>query len=348
MRRNSLIVVALALVVAGAAGWWMTGVRRLSTVPPVQPPHPAGKSSAQSLPSVASPVGDTSASLAPDTKDDLLPTSLQRFTAAISQAVKDKAPAEELARLINGSRAKLKPGEHANLLSQAIQQLAKSDPAKAAQVLRQLKDLHDQQIMASGVPAALVASNPRAAASFASSLAGHDMARTAHQVVGREWAKTDRVAAVAWLNQTSNPVLQAAIAEGVAQTWASSDMDGLTSWAGTIPDAYVQTSVLVKAAKVMSATDPARASEWAMKFPSGFARKQALTFTSGEWGFRDPQAASQWAQQITAPDARLSALTGVMRGWLRKDQRSANAWMQAMPESDRTQVMTFLRASEAK
>ncbi len=275
----------------------------------------------------------------PEPLADLPYTSLSEFSVALGKATTDKADARTLAHLLNTSRAKLSALDHATLLSQANKQLADTDLAKAASVLRQLKNLSDQQIMASGVTTLAVAKDPQAAAAFASSLAGHDMARTAHQVVGREWAQLDRVAVTDWINKTSDSNLQGAIAEGMAQTWASTDMEGLTQWAATIPDLYVQTAVLVKAVKVLAATDPEQSAAWALKFPAGMARRQALVYASSRWGASDPQAAGTWALQLSDPAAQLEAATGVVNGWMPVNRPAAQAWAAQLPANIRQQVI---------
>lgn len=185
-------------------------------------------------------------------------TKLEEFVTALTKAIESKSGAASISRLLNASRVRLKSDEHFTFLSSAIQQMAETDPTGALAVLRQVTDLHDQQILAVGIPTALVTKDPKAAAAWASSLAGHDMARNAHQTVAREWAKTDRPAIAEWLNQTGASVLKGAVAEGLAQTWASEDLDGLTEWARGITDPYIQTNVLVKATKILATKSPVR------------------------------------------------------------------------------------------
>ena len=277
-------------------------------------------------------------------EEDLPYTTLEEFQKALDAALKSKAPASVLSRLINQSHKKLKPVEQSQFMVQAITGLATKEALKTAgDVMRALKDLHDQQTFATGIASALADHDPKTASEWASSLAGHDMARNAHQVVGREWARTDLAAATEWINQTRNPVLKNAIAEGIAQSWAGQDMEGLTKWAESIPDQYVQSAVLVKAVKVMAATDPAGSAEWAAKFPEGPGRTQAIAFSATAWGAADSASAAAWAQEFTDPATRINALTGVMRGWITTNQPAAEAWANQLPASERDQVLAAVK-----
>lgn len=295
-------------------------------VPQFSPPSPSGPPQAAELPYL----------------------TLEEFSGALATAISEKAPPGLIAKILNTSRTRLKPEDHVRLLGAAIEQLAAADPAAGAQVMRQLGDLHDQQVVAVGIAGQIAAKDPKAAAAWADSLGGHDMSRNAHEVVGREWARSDRQAVAAWINGTASPLLKGSIAQGLAQTWATEDMDGLIEWATTIPDSYVQTGVLVKAVKVLSATDPPAAAESALKFPAGMARRQALTYAAGQWGTAAPDAASQWAAQVTDPAARIEAISGVLRSWLNKAPKSANAWLATLPRSDQEAVNAIVYPSQAK
>lgn len=284
-----------------------------------------------------------------DAEKEVLPyQTLEEFNKALARAINDRAAPQVIAKLLNTSRSRLKPAEHSQLLGSAIDQLAASDPAGGAQVLRQLTDLHDQQVMAVGIAGRLAATDPKAAAAWADGLGGHDMSRNAHEVVGREWARTDRQAVAEWINSTANPLHKASIAQGLAQTWAAEDMDRLIQWAASIPDSYVQTGVLVKAVKVLAATDPEAAAESALKFPAGMARRQALTFASGQWGREAPEAAARWSQQLTDPTARVEAISGVMRSWLNSNPRAAGAWLTQLPLSDQKAVNAIVQPKAEK
>ena len=350
--KTILAISATAALLAGFCVWMVTSVDTSSQTPIQNLRTEPATLSVPVRPNLSvSPVNrplhvQAPQPIEPEPLADLPYTSLSEFSVALGKAITDKADARTLAHLLNTSRDKLSALDHGTLLSQANKQLADTDLAKAASVLRQLKNLNDQQIMASGVTTIAVAKDPQTAAAFASSLAGHDMARTAHQVVGREWAQLDRVAVTDWINKTSDSNLQGAIAEGMAQTWAATDMEGLTQWAATIPDLYVQTAVLVKAVKVLAATDPGQSAAWAVKFPAGMARRQALTFASSKWGASDPQAAGTWALQLSDPAAQIEAATGVLIGWIPVNRPAAEAWSTQLPANIRQQVIAATRSGK--
>ena len=273
------------------------------------------------------------------TKAPLALKSLAEFSGAILKALTDKAKPDEIAHILNSSALTLSPAEHSQLLQTAISAMVENGYTSSADVLRQLTRLHDQQIMAAGIPNALATKDPKGAMVWAASLEGHDMGRTAHQTVGRAVAESNREAVIDWLNSTNNPLLQASIAEGLAQSWSQKDMQSLIDWATKIEDPLVQTAVLVKAVKVLSATEPDVSAQWAIKFPPGLARRQAVAFAATSWGEANPEAAAAWALSLQPnTPGRDDAIVGVGTGWAKKNIKQAKAWSLQFPSGIQAQM----------
>lgn len=269
---------------------------------------------------------------APPLDLSVIPPNVQKELAKFSEALKSKDNAD-LLKEITASKDSLKGLDRGRFITEAANLLA-ADPARAAKLLKEMSDPRDQQLFGNMIASALVAKDPKSAAAWAKTLDSGLPARALYETIGREWAGSDRQAALDWVNGLNNEtqtILQSAAAEGVAWDWAQKDIPELTKWAAGIKDEYIRNAVFVKAAKVLALSDAPAAAKWSLTFPPGLASRQATVYAVTQWANSNVNEAANFAQEIPNQEIKNEALIGVAKVYQQNDPAAAKGFISKLP-----------------
>ena len=202
---------------------------------------------------------------------------------------------------------KAKPHERSrkHFISDVVEELSRSDPTAALELLQQRP--------------------------------GGELDPSGYQAVFRNWAEQDPAAAASaavglktWQNRNN------AFAT-LAGSWVTRDPEGALRWAGQIMEPEIRNAVMVEFMRVYARNQPESALAWVqargIEFMSaetggGGIVKNAIAALSG----RDPKSAASFLAQIPAGDVRNEASEALMRGWMNTDAAAALAWVQNIPE----------------
>ena len=275
-------------------------------------------------------------------------------------AMNAKAAEEGVARM---------PENSAKEIAQAglLNALAENDPRRAFARL--------QRVASSDIEALFknwVEKDPTEAATYAAQLpAGSDRSR-ALCAVAQQWAKTDRDAALAWVQSLPSATSPGVTIESrdprplaaIVQTWMNEDAGAAMEWLEQLPEDAMKTDVLAALSNSLIYQEPQRAAEIAAMMPAGKAQDAALDNLIGEWSNKDFAGALAWAQQqpdenvrqILLPrlvddlmwrdtsaalqlalsvggDAGTESVADVLRVWTQEEPASAAEWASTQPEN---------------
>jgi hypothetical protein len=225
---------------------------------------------------------------------------------------------------------------------------AQTDPAAvAAALLTQIQtalastNLDDREIVFTNLLAALVQTDPLAAARFAETNNLGDTHNLILHRVAQLWAATDAAAALNWAATLSDAGERDAILtdvclevaatdpaeavktrsqfltdtnpnsglEALAQRWAEKDFPAALEWALTRAAGEQRDQLIARLAFIQSQTSPIEAGTLAVQnIPPGEAQTEAVMAVLHQWGLRDLPAAQQWVAQFPDGDLRTRAI----------------------------------------
>ena len=295
-------------------------------------------------PPVVSTVKKAKPDLEPDGSEPSDPFALNKVVSGALDEFKEALKAkgnEALLALIEKTQQSLVGMDRGRFITEASKLLAETDPARAAALLKQMKDPRDQQLFGNMVATALCAKDPQLAAQWAGTLDPGLPARALYSTIGREWAAKDIRAVTGWINGLNNEnqtILQSAAIEGIMFQQADKDFAKSVEYAKNISDEYLRNAALVQAAKVLAVKDPAASAQFAMTLPVGMPQRQATVYAITQWTAQDAPAAAGFAQQINDPIVKGEALLATAKTWKQLDETAATTWIKTLPAETQQQI----------
>lgn len=235
--------------------------------------------------------------------------------------------------------------------------LSRRDPAAAANLLR-LPAFSTYQV--ESVFSRWAERSPQTAAAAALELSGNNRLN-ALQGIANAWVKSDRQAALDWVEGMTDVSAKKAVMSAMASSLAEADPQGTIGWARTISDDSVRRDALGKALNQMARTNPdgmraaildlpegdrLRAAQGAIYgmamsdiragislldvLPAGTDRDSVAGRLGALWSRSDPRTALNWlTQNVPANDGY--ALQVALGNWMGVSPQDAIAWSQALP-----------------
>ncbi|HLP02186.1 MAG TPA: hypothetical protein VK163_09175 [Opitutaceae bacterium] len=243
----------------------------------------------------------------------------------------------------------------------ALQTIARSEPALAFDCLESLP-AEQAAAAARALAETSFGTDPeRAVAVLRTHVPAAGLA-SALRSAWNNWRDSDRPAAEAWADNTTDPLLQAQVAAFRLADAADSDPTALLAAVETLPEAgaerdAIQTALgnvpatdaarwivahpqlatretAVQVARGLTATDAAAAANWAHTLPAGELRDRALAAVA--INSIEPAAALASADTLAAiadPQLQLAARFQTFRNLRQQDAAVARAWLETQPVS---------------
>ena len=224
------------------------------------------------------------------------------------------------------------------LLGEVAKRYAEADGSAAIQWCRSLPSKKEQSLAATYVVDGLAAADPRAAARF---LESDGLSAYYQYLIADQWARTDVLAAAAWVKQLrEGPEKQRAF-DVIAGRWTHADPQAAAEFAFNLPaeqsphdgPAVTGRNNLLLGVVQQWARDAAPAAlDWVRALPeSDF--KNGLIETAGEtWAKTAPAAAASFVASLPSGDLQNNLALKVAAAWGVVAPETAAEWVSQFPE----------------
>ena len=147
--------------------------------------------------------------------------------------------------------------------------------------------------------------------------------------VVQAWSASDPEAAARWATTLSDPAARQLAMREAAARWAEADPANAARWAGTLPADRARASVWVGLTEHWAETEPTRAEAWLERLPAGRDRDEATAVYIEHLAPDDPEKALTWARTLTGPGFATEQVRSVLAQWEVKDAAAARNWAAA-------------------
>jgi hypothetical protein len=177
-----------------------------------------------------------------------------------------------------------------------------------------------------------------------------------------EWAKTDRLAALAWAGELSNPGAKSAALSGIYRQWFETapqaaasalatnlndevnmtelapvaiaawfdkDLTAALAWADKLPDEKARNAAFGAIGNEMGKHNPKVGTEWLDSIPAGAAKDEAINGYISQAGEKDSAGALAWALSISDDSKRAETTKSVLKSWFNREPAEAAEWLQS-------------------
>lgn len=208
----------------------------------------------------------------------------------------------------------------------ALTDLSQGDPAAAARILANHRDLPGGDDLARQIAQRYVNTDPQQAWTWASGLPP-EQSKLAMRGVLDQWMDTDFDSAFARISSLDEGMRTVAL-PGLAEKAPLEQLPQIARSLGGASGDEHQRSAAASLAARWTEQDAISASRWIGTHPPGPIRDSALRAFADTLVRSDPASAYDWASTISDPGLRRETLDDGIRGWLDRDPEAARAWVQ--------------------
>ncbi|WP_438480822.1 hypothetical protein [Oleiharenicola lentus] len=254
--------------------------------------------------------------------------------------------------------------EFDRILTSALEELMRTDPATAAKIILTLPAGDFQQIAAGQVATAFAKIDPAGAFTWAQTLMDEKTRLRALREVAATWAESDPVAAASALATLTSDREKQLTALAVATVWTRKNPEEALTWAGTLTPLDARALVLASAAQTWAERDAASAmnwlanqsaefhstidpltslamlAKWSVQDPAtvrdfvktmspGVGQARAVETVAPQLAKIDPLATMQWALSLENRQLRETAFQRAFRQWTEASPKTAQQWIEA-------------------
>lgn len=149
-------------------------------------------------------------------------------------------------------------------------------------------------------------------------------------------ASGDPQRATEWLADPGNvmavlPFLGHFLAGSIGKEWARQNPDAAVAWAAQLPDSQ-RTGAYVGILGTLAGSNPAAASAYITRLEDGGARMEAIKHIATVWGKQSPQAAADWAMSLGDKE-RTAALKETLGSWAGHQPEAAARFLESLDPS---------------
>ncbi len=198
-----------------------------------------------------------------------------------------------------------------DLIGQVVAQWANTDLNRAVAWTKALPEGPDKARILVQLSYRWVESDPRAAATYASTQNAPDLLKV---VVGK-WAENDPRTAADWANGLPAGGERKGAIVSMAASWAQKDPQAAAAYVGGLSAEDAKTPAALAVVAVWANANPAEAAKWVAQMPEGAVRELALGQLMSAWTGSSAEGASQWLKKLPAThlrDAAVNAYCTVM------------------------------------
>ncbi|MCU0779564.1 MAG: hypothetical protein MUF04_00520 [Akkermansiaceae bacterium] len=146
-------------------------------------------------------------------------------------------------------------------------------------------------------------------------------------------ASGDPKRATEWLADPGNvmavlPLIGHFLAGSIGKEWARQNPDAAVAWAAQLPDSQ-RTGAYVGILGTLAGSNPAAASAYVTRLEDGGARMEAIKHIATVWGKQSPQAAADWAMSLSDKE-RTAALKETLGSWAGHQPAAAARFLESV------------------
>ena len=177
------------------------------------------------------------------------------------------------------------------------------------------------------------ATDPASAAEYVRQLPAGDFREAAGVSLCQTWAAEHPEDAAAWVTKIlPQGGLQGALG-AVASVWAHTAPDATAQWVATLPELADRIVAEGSLAQSWGESNPAAAAVWWKTLPEE-NQKQALPTLLDGWAVNDPAAAAAWLQGelVGHPESPALGVAALVNTWSNRDAAQVSRWLNSLPE----------------
>jgi len=219
-----------------------------------------------------------------------------------------------------------------NLLQEAGNRAAASDPLEAIQLAGQMSRGNAQTSLLQTAVSTWIGTDPKAAYNWMQTVSDTALREQLIAAAAQSYALKDPANAAGWLTSTgqADSVTEEA-ALNIVETWSQSDPAAAAAWAAQFPAGKDRKSAINSVLLHWLPSDSAAAEAWIQTLPEE-DQGQAAGSIATQWSMRDPSGAAAWAVTLPEGQARSQAIGQVVTSWLNTDPAAAAEWAQQLPQ----------------
>lgn len=188
----------------------------------------------------------------------------------------------------------------------------------------------------SGVLGTIAATDPKRAATLASTLPEGDARNEIIGQIARAWSETSPVEAIQWASSLDDKERKRATNEALGK-WAQSDPEEAADYVDQLADGDRIEGMLDRVASNWARQEPESAAMWLMDMDESADKADAMGDVMWNWTVADPEAASTWLLEQPEGNSRDEGIGALAKATFDKDPESAVTWAAHMSDETKRQ-----------